>query len=1006
MMAFWFARTKYQPAYDAARAHALLADCREVWLEPLDAKQKAQAQAFIKEAEPLLVHVFAASPFLTRLIRTRPHVLADFVAMGDAPNDKKFIRPEQIIDTLLQNLPQEAAHCENRAELMACFRHARHKLALVTALADIADYWTVEKTTAALSDFADMAVRAALDWLLAEAQHEGKRIGQEAPAQSGLTILAMGKHGGRELNYSSDIDLVAFYEPSRLALAKDISENRFFVTLVQDLVSVLQTATEDGHVFRVDLRLRPDPGATQIAISLPAAVLYYETMGQNWERAAFIKARPIAGDIALGEEFLAIIQPFIWRRNLDFAAIEDVHAMKRQIHVLRGHREIAVEGHNVKLGRGGIREIEFFVQTQQLIAGGRDASLRGAATCDVLYALAKAEWISEETAQELVAAYYYLRRVEHRIQMIDDEQTHILPKQKDDMARFARFMNYADRAEFAAALTKQLDKVQRHYAALFEAGEALAAKTGNLVFTGAQDDPDTLATLAEMGFTNPAHMAAQIRNWHTGRFAATHTQRAKELLTRLMPQLLEALAATPNPDFAFARFHDFLANLPAGVQLFSLFQSNPHLLHLIADIVGTAPRLSGILSRRPSMLNSLLEADFNRPLPDAQALIETLEAELATQEGFETKLDFMRIWARDAGFRTGAQLLSNQTEPQIAARDFTNIAAACIYVLQNLVLDDLSAQYGRPEKTQFAVLGMGKLGSQEMTAASDLDLIMICDSDDFSRTTETAKKEKQNVKPLSYDVFYARVARRLISALTVQTAEGGLFEVDMRLRPSGKAGTLVTKLNRFGDYQADHAWTWEHIALTRARVMTGDATLRAQIEAIIETILCRKRDSVQVKKDAIDMRQRIGDNFPAKNLWDMKHANGGLVDIDFIIRVLQLIHAHQVPQICHVGTHESLRLLGEAGFLKAEAVAGLQQAWHFQFALLQILRLCLDELPAADTSLSDTTPSSDTTKSGFSESLHNLLCHTVNLPSLKLIEAELEMHRQCVRRHFATYLEV
>ncbi|MDD9797828.1 MAG: bifunctional [glutamine synthetase] adenylyltransferase/[glutamine synthetase]-adenylyl-L-tyrosine phosphorylase, partial [Alphaproteobacteria bacterium] len=599
MTAFWFARTKYQPVYETARAHALLADCRTVWLEPLDAKQKAAALAFIKEAEPLLVTVFAASPFLTRLIRTRPHVLAEFVDMGDSANstnsanpanstnsadsanpanstnDKKFALPEQIINALLQNVPQEAANCENRADLMACLRHARHQLALVTALADIADYWTVEKTTATLSDFADISVRAALDWLLAEAQHEGKRIGQESPAQSGLTILAMGKHGGRELNYSSDIDLVVFYEPSRLALAKNNSENRFFVTLVQDLVSVLQTPTEDGHVFRVDLRLRPDPGATQIAVSLPAAVLYYETMGQNWERAAFIKARPIAGDIELGKEFLATIQPFIWRRNLDFAAIEDVHAMKRQIHVLRGHSKIAVEGHNVKLGRGGIREIEFFVQTQQLIAGGRDASLRGAVTCDVLYALAKAEWISEQTAQELVASYHYLRRVEHRIQMIDDEQTHILPKQKTDMARFARFMGYANRADFAAALTKQLAQVQHHYAALFEAGEALAAKTGNLVFTGAQDDPDTLATLADMGFTNPAHIAAQIRNWHTGRFAATHTQRAKELLTRLMPQLLEALAATPNPDFAFARFHDFLTNLPAGVQLFSLFQSNP-----------------------------------------------------------------------------------------------------------------------------------------------------------------------------------------------------------------------------------------------------------------------------------------------------------------------------------------------------------------------------------------------------------------------------------------------
>ncbi len=438
------------------------------------------------------------------------------------------------------------------------------------ALADIGGGWSVDRVTRTLSEFADACVKGALRFLL-------RRAGGETASEetTGLVVLAMGKYGAFELNYSSDIDLVVFYDAERFPLRKRDDARGAAVDIVKGLVKLLSEQTADGYVFRVDLRLRPDAGATQVAISTEAAEAYYEGMGQNWERAAMIKARACAGDPTAAARFLRAVEPFVWRRNLDFAAIEDIHSIKRQIHAHEGHGRITVAGHNVKLGRGGIREIEFFAQTQQLILGGRKPALRAPATLDALAALHGEGLIGGVALAELSDSYRYLRKLEHRLQMIEDQQTHTLPKSRDELDHVACFMGAADFESFATELTHRLETVQDHYVRLFEREAPLAGDRGNLVFTGVEDDPETLATLGAMGFRDTHHVANAIRGWHHGRIRATRSARARELLTKLVPALLAALAASADPDAAFMQFDRFVSNLPAGVQLFSLFLARP-----------------------------------------------------------------------------------------------------------------------------------------------------------------------------------------------------------------------------------------------------------------------------------------------------------------------------------------------------------------------------------------------------------------------------------------------
>ncbi|MGE5147768.1 MAG: bifunctional [glutamine synthetase] adenylyltransferase/[glutamine synthetase]-adenylyl-L-tyrosine phosphorylase, partial [Candidatus Eiseniibacteriota bacterium] len=566
------------------------------------------------EGRALLEAVFGNSPFLTRCLLRDLALFRDWLVVG----------PDEAWRRMIEETRALTGPDQPRDALKAALRVARRRAALLTGLSDIARLWSLEQVTARLSEFAEFALDRASESLLTAAAASGLFTLDDSDrpiAHSGFIVLGMGKLGGRELNYSSDIDLIVLYDDERMRPPDPSRLQQGLVRLTRDLVQILEERTGDGYVFRTDLRLRPDPGATPLAISVIAAETYYESMGQNWERAAMIKARPVAADLEAGEAFVSMLRPFVWRKHLDFAAIQDIHSIKRQINAHRGGGRIEIPGHNVKLGRGGIREIEFFAQTQQLIWGGRIPTLRQSGTCDALRALAAGGRIADRVAEEMIDSYRFLRTVEHRLQMAEDQQTHALPTDDAGLAALAAFMGYPGADPFIRDLEGHLRRVERHYAELFEEQPALGP-SGNLVFTGGEHDPETLATLAKLGFTDTGRVSSVVRAWHHGRYRATRSQRARELLTELMPALLAALAKTADPDTAFVRFDEFLHGLPAGVQLFSLLYQNPGLLDLLAEIMGSASALAQHLSRRPSLFDAVLTAGFFEKLPDRDGLAE------------------------------------------------------------------------------------------------------------------------------------------------------------------------------------------------------------------------------------------------------------------------------------------------------------------------------------------------------------------------------------------------
>jgi glutamate-ammonia-ligase adenylyltransferase len=871
--------------------------------------------------------VAAGSPYLRLLMLHHRDVVSGFLE-GDS---------ESLFTSLMAGIAS-ASLGEEQAVVMAALRQGKARSALLIALCDLAGVWTVDQVTAHLTTMADTMLQATVNWLLRDAARAGKMHLADAadPAyHSGYVALAMGKHGAVELNYSSDIDLIILYDAETAPVTAGTEPATFFVRLTKRLVTLLQDATEDGYGLRVDLRLRPDPRATQVAISLEAAAIYYESMGQNWERAAMIKARPAAGDLALGAEFLQRMKPYIWRKYLDFAAIADVQSLKRQIHAVKGHGSIAILGHNIKLGRGGIREIEFFVQTQQLIAGGRNPSLRGLRTLDMLDALAAANWIAPEAANELKSAYRFLRKIEHRIQMVNDEQTHLLPAQEEAFESLARFSGFSTGEAFAQTLRTTFETVQKHYAALFEDADELASDAGSLVFTGGEDDPETLETLARMGFHSGSEISATIRGWHFGRYAATRSAKAKELLTELMPQLLAALARSGDADAAFLSFDRFIAGLPAGVQLFSMLKANPSLLDLIATILGSAPRLAQQLSARPRVLDAVLDPGFFDALPRAEDLAAMTEAIIPADLPLEEVVDRVRIIGREQMFRVGVRVLAETVNAGEAGLAFSNIAERLLQRLHQAVTMDIEQRHGRVPGGRSCIVAMGKLGGREMTATSDLDLMLIYDHAPGAEISDGAK-------PLSIGQYYARFAQRFIAAITAPTGEGTLYEVDMRLRPSGNKGPVATSLDSFCHYQQNSAWTWEKLALTRARVVAGDASLAAAMGHAIAASLCAARDPATTRSDVQSMRQLMVKEQGSQGLWDLKRCRGGLVEIEFIAQYLQLIQAPQHPQVLSTNTFSALQNLSTLEALTTSAAQELKDACQLYQRLTQVLRLCVE----------------------------------------------------------------
>lgn len=859
----------------------------------------------------------ASAPYLKRLIERRPDLVEN---ADEAWADRSLADAMRAAEEIAQSPPPIE-------EAMRTLRRAKDAVHLAVALADISRRWPLAQVTGAITAFADAALRAALAVGAQESVRRGDfelGDGAHGPAP-GVALIAMGKMGAGELNYSSDIDFSVFFDAARLAEAKAREPRVAAVRLVAPMVRALEEVTSDGYVFRTDLRLRPDPGSTPVAVALAAAEHYYQTLGQNWERAAFIKARAAAGDLECGREFLASLEPFIWRKHLDFAAVEDVHSIKRQILSAHKSAELNDPVFDVKLGRGGIRDIELFAQTQQLILGGRNRRLRAQGTLSALAALTDAGAISASARDALSEAYVFLREIEHRIQMLEDAHTHRVPADPETRARLAALAGFETTEAFDAALIEWRRIVSDIDHQLFGRGESLADPLGSLIFTGVEDHAETLATITQLGFTRAEFVSQTIRGWHHGRVRAMRSERARELLTRLTPRLLRALAGAGDPDQAFARFASFFAGLNAGVQLLALLDARPAFLDLLSRVLSLAPRLADDLARRPALLDALIEPRFAVPLAqDPPGLRRSeLTERLSIAASFEERLNAARRFQREEAFRIDVQVLEGQASAAEAGAAQAELAEACVGAMAEAALAEVERTHGA-QPGAFTVLALGKFGGRELAEGSDLDLMLVYDA-----PTDAAAPAE----------FYTRVTQRLISALSAPTEEGMLYEIDTKLRPSGSKGPVAVRLSSFERYYAEEAWTWELQALTRLRPVAGDAALSARVREIAARTLSAARDPAKVLSDVADMRGRMERERAAKSIWDLKLAPGGLVDIEFIAQALQLAHAHQVPQALSSNTGEALTRLQAAGKLDAGACQQLIDAWTMWSALQHLLRI-------------------------------------------------------------------
>jgi len=866
----------------------------DAWLSGLAEDQHAPLSA----AAPALGPLMETAPYLFDLADANVAWLVEVFAQG----------PDTAFAAIIATVTEAGLAAADEDALSPVLRIAKGRTALLAAIAETGAAWTTAQSTAALSDLADAALDAALNFLMRQAAQKGLLAipaDQANAANSGLAIFALGKHGGRELNYSSDIDIVAFFDPDKAVLADPSEATKIYSRMVQKLVGLMEDRRTHGYVFRTDLRLRPDPGSTPVALSFDAALAYYEVRGQNWERAAWIKARACAGDRQVGAAFLKELAPYVWRKHLDFATIADIQAMKRQINIAKNVGDIRVEGHNVKLGRGGIREIEFFTQTQQLIAGGRDPDLRVKPTAHALAALAKANWITPKAATELTETYWYLRAVENRLQMLRDEQTHVMPATAEEVAAIGRLMGQPDLGAFEATYRAALERVVGYYSELFTEGETLGSGEGNLVFTGSDDDPGTLETLSAMGFANPHLVIETVRKWHYGSYPATRASAARAHLTELLPALLATLGTAGNADEALAKFDNFLSRLPTGVQLFALLRNHQQLRTLLVQLMASAPRMAEAVIHRAHVMDGLIDPAFANDVTHRDVLVAKVDAFLAEARSYEEIIDRARIIGQEQKFLIAAGLLSGTVSATGAGEQFTALAETLLNRLFVAVRVEFERRHGVITGGQVALLAFGKMASREMTVTSDLDFILLYDAPDAESTGD---------KPLTTNHYYTRLTQRLVAAITAPTGEGVLYEADMRLRPSGNAGPLATSLAGFSAYHRDNAWTWEHLALSRARVIAADGDFGPAVDAAIAEVMERPRDVAKTIDDVVSMRALMAKERPARHPFDLKLAEGGLVDLEFIAQSAQLVAGRAIglPQALTVRV---LARLGETGLV-------------------------------------------------------------------------------------------
>ncbi len=743
-------------------------------------------------------------------------------------------------------------------------RIERRARALTIAIADLAGAWTLDTVTSRLSDFADRAVGLAVTEAFRE-RYPGKPV-------RGLAVIGLGKLGSRELNYSSDIDLILLFDPATLPHGDRETPAEAALRLSRRVVALLSERDANGYVFRVDLRLRPSPEATPIVLPVDHAIGYYESLALGWEQAAFIRARAIGGDIALGESFMRAIRPFVWRRSLDFSAVDAILDISRRIRDHYASSQAFGGGYDLKRGRGGIREVEFFAQVHQLIHGGRNPSLRLGATREALAALAAAGIIDREVARRLDEAYVLLRTIEHRLQMVDDRQTHELPSGSEALDEVARLHGLDDGTALLDLLRPHVAWVGSNYDRLspFEHGERLSRDLAKL-----KDQLDGI------GFPDPSTAAARIDKWRNGSVRALRSAAAVEAFERLMPELFRGLARAPEPMIALNRFESLIERLPTAINFFKLLNAHKAVLRLLVDVLCYAPPLAESLSTRVDLLDSLIGSSALAPLPDVPALIDQL-ARGEAGDDYQLLLDRVRQKVGDSRFSLGVQIISKAGDAIEIGRGYARLAEAAIEVLTRATIDEFEIAHGRVPGSEFVILALGRLGGGLLTHASDLDLVFLF-SGEFG-------VESDGPRPLGATQYFNRLAQRVANALSVRTASGPLYEVDTRLRPSGSQGLLAVNFDSFRRYQREAAWAWEHLALTRARPVFGSPEARAELSAIISDVLLTERDADALAEAAVAMRADIARHKKPSGPLDVKLAPGGLIDLEFLIHVNQFRH--------------------------------------------------------------------------------------------------------------------
>ncbi|MFV0431405.1 MAG: bifunctional [glutamine synthetase] adenylyltransferase/[glutamine synthetase]-adenylyl-L-tyrosine phosphorylase [Alphaproteobacteria bacterium] len=775
-------------------------------------------------------------------------------------------------------------------------RIAKRRVALFLGIADIRNNMDTMDVCRYLSLFADMATQAALKSLWPNFYRRAKLKNGSADTPFGLFILGLGKLGGYELNYSSDIDLIALYDPLCFESEDSDMLQENCVRLCRKLIQMLDIRDQDGYVFRTDFRLRPDPASTALTMSVNAAEQYYEMHGQNWERSALMKARIIAGDSQVGEAFLRRLTPFLWRKNLDYAAIREIHAVKKRIHDHKGgHKIKQLEGHNIKLGRGGIREIEFFAQAWQLIWGGRNLSLRIRPTLEVLKQLKKQELIQKEVCKELSEAYLFLRHIEHRLQMQMDEQTQTLPLKKEAFEQLSLFCGYESIDNFYHDLSHHLSNVEKHYATLFE-DNSEETESYKFNFSSPEIDEETFNQLLELGYNEPKVIDQQIKKWLNGTYRATRSHHAQTLILEMIPNLLLQFSEYKDPQASFLRFDKFLKNINKGVQLLAIIHANPSIFELLMRILNGAPEIGQYLETYPHLLDALLEGELLNPPPSFKAMKKELKQRLKSfsynkELILEDYLELAARWSQDRRFILSIQALYSNINPKLIFMAYSHIAEATLRFILPPITQDFEKRHGTITQGEFAVVALGRLGSLEMTPTSDLDLIFIYQAQDYMAQSDGARS-------LGCGQYYGKLGQRIINALTAPTAAGILYEVDMRLRPSGNKGPLAVSFESFKNYQENEAWTWEHMALCRARIVSRrKADLAKKVTGEIQDILSQNRDESKLKADVADMRTKLYKEKPPKNAWDIKYCEGGIFDMEFMVQYQLLNNAHQYPKV-------------------------------------------------------------------------------------------------------------